>query len=323
MICSNVITEINFIYLCLNVITNTFNDYSRREFITQVNIREPESMIFPAITICEWSLNNESPNIRNSVIKYSYLDKQLNLTELDYFKYISGDCLRFNGYINDSAVFNHYEFQLNDSIRKGFKIVFKASDKTLYNLYISDNYLTSLKKLTPIRIENQKESLLYISKTVHKKLEEPYNDCRDLSDKTYRHDNCFYKCIEEKVFNKYNCSMGDYFRLTETLCKDLWLQSKKEAEFKEICKQECPNECETTTFDYQSSQRSSKKRTCHVRFSEHTYQELVEIPKMNIYSLISSIGGTLGLFFGMRFLSFIEFLEFIFEILYIFLIRFN
>ena len=47
--------------------------------------------------------------------------------------------------------------------------------------------------------------------------------------------------------------------------------------------------------------------------------EFVEVPKINIFALISSIGGALGLFIGLKFLSFIEFFEFIIEIAFILL----
>jgi len=50
-----------------------------------------------------------------------------------------------------------------------------------------------------------------------------------------------------------------------------------------------------------------------------TYIEITQTPKMSGYSLMNEIGGALGLFIGILCLSFIEFLEFFFEVFLVFL----
>ena len=137
----------------------------------------------------------------------------MNITELEYFKYENFDCLKFNGYNKDSAIFKPYRFQSADWVKYRLNLYLEASNNSLLTLYISDNYLKSLKKQTYINIKSQKRNLFYISKTIYKRLGEPYNDCKNINDKAYRQDNCIYQCIEENVFNKYNCSIRDYFRL--------------------------------------------------------------------------------------------------------------
>ena len=163
----------------------------------------------------------------------------------------------------------------------------------------------------------KKKSFFYISKTVHKKLSEPYNRCKNIEDKTYRQSNCIYECVEKIVADRFNCSAGDYFKLKDTLCLN---PLNKVNEYKSFCKKECHQECESVHFDYKYSGYLIENTHINIRFSGHTYKEITEIPKINEYAFISSVGGTLGLFFGMRFLSFIEFVEFFIEI---FIIIFN
>ena len=51
-------------------------------------------------------------------------------------------------------------------------------------------------------------------------------------------------------------------------------------------------------------------------FSDFSYLEITQIPKMTAFSLIASIGGSLALFIGIRFLSLVEILEFFIDVFY-------
>lgn len=61
----------------------------------------------------------------------------------------------------------------------------------------------------------------------------------------------------------------------------------------------------------------------NIYFESLSYASITEQPSTNIVSLLSNIGGTLGLFLGMSALSFIEIFEFLFEILFIWYEDFN
>ena len=54
----------------------------------------------------------------------------------------------------------------------------------------------------------------------------------------------------------------------------------------------------------------------NIFYDSYSYTTIQEVAKMDILDLISNIGGTLGLFIGMSFLSFAE----VFEIFYLILI---
>ena len=57
----------------------------------------------------------------------------------------------------------------------------------------------------------------------------------------------------------------------------------------------------------------------NVFYDNLAYTEITQQPKMQIFDIISNVGGLLGLFIGISFLSVIEIFEIIFEIFYIIL----
>ena len=54
-------------------------------------------------------------------------------------------------------------------------------------------------------------------------------------------------------------------------------------------------------------------------FADFRYEEITQIPKMNVYDLVGSVGGTLGVFIGFQILSLLEILEFLLHVLIILL----
>ena len=168
----------------------------------------------------------------------------------------------------------------------------------------------------PVYIEPNRYNLVLIRKSVNKKLSKPYSSCEITIDKTYSQKNCIEKCAEKKIAVKYNCSKFGYYKSVDTSCN--WEQSLSYFnEFKGFCVDDCPKECESTRYDYIISSLRSNLTEIDIRLSDFSYNEFVEVPKVNIFTLISSIGGALGLFIGLKFLSFIEFFEFIIEITFI------
>jgi hypothetical protein len=116
---------------------------------------------------------------------------------------------------------------------------------------------------------------------------------------------------------------------------------------KKICSNECPLECETMSYStsvsslsYPSEAYASalmKNPKVQAKFGDNTsaityerlkktlvalniyyetlsYKKLIEVEKLNFVDLIANIGGTLGLFLGMSFLSFIELIDLIIHI---------
>jgi hypothetical protein len=55
----------------------------------------------------------------------------------------------------------------------------------------------------------------------------------------------------------------------------------------------------------------------NVYYADSTYTTITELAKQEFLDLISNIGGNLGLFIGISFLSFAEIFELLFEIVFI------
>ena len=120
-------------------------------------------------------------------------------------------------------------------------------------------------------------------------------------------------------------------------------------DYRETCGDECPLECEmmrfelyTTSLDYPSTSyakslinnplirakyasniteltHESLKRNLvqiSVYYADLGYSQFDEVASMTWIDLTSSIGGTLGLFLGMSFLSFMEFFDIFLQIIF-------
>jgi len=90
-----------------------------------------------------------------------------------------------------------------------------------------------------------------------------------------------------------------------------------------VCEEQCPKECSTTKFDVllnNLERRSNFNGIVELKvfYLDLSYTEIKQTAKMSGYSLLNEIGGALGLFVGITFLSLFEFLEFLFEIAMVF-----
>ena len=116
--------------------------------------------------------------------------------------------------------------------------------------------------------------------------------------------------------------------------------------FDKICSKECPLECDSVKYDLSISftklivervvslanelggivnpkfkmltEKDSQDLVfVNVFYKDLDYTSISQLPKMDFFDLVSNIGGNLGLFIGVSFLSFAEIIEFIIEAVYI------
>ena len=91
-------------------------------------------------------------------------------------------------------------------------------------------------------------------------------------------------------------------------------------EFDQACDRQCPQECILVTYDTVSAvYERNGSLTVRVTYADLSYIDIGQTAKMNAFSLISEIGGSLGLFVGITFLSLLELLEYLYEIALLFL----
>ena len=175
------------------------------------------------------------------------------------------------------------------------------------------------------------------------KLEQPYNDClNDIKDfprnktiinailsnnQSYYQQHCLKYCFELKYIddNPCNCTapLGNvlnecYFLNKQKELSDCTIKFKNNFN-KNICSQYCPLECDSVIYQNSYSIMAYPQGKNQVKvliyYGELKYTLFSQQAKMAFFDLISNLGGIMGVFLGMSFLSFIEMVEIIYEIL--------
>lgn len=269
----------------LYVIGKNLADFFKYDKVTVINQVYPESIIFPSITLCD---NSNNPNISNRIISLEFKGKKLNDSESDaeLFKLDEEfDCLRING--------SKLEMNLNDSLKQSLVLRFNSSINDSLLMFINDNYENSFISTHPVLIEPKRYNLVLITKTVDKKLSEPYTTCSNNLDKSYRQTNCIEKCTENRIAMEYNCSIFGYYHSIDTFCTyvkgNLYF-----GQFKGVCLPECPLECDSTRYDNTISSShlihtNDLETIISVRLTSLSYKEIFQVPRVDFFSLVSSV----------------------------------
>lgn len=315
-------------------ICKTFDDYYQFDVITNVERIFPDNVTFPAITVCfpdDYKKANTS--IRDFLHENGtvFKNKRVNITKLEFFKIPKnrGDCVRFNG---NRAIAATDRLEVANDTLDTFVIEFSkklaselnSSDPIQFEVYASDNFLNSYLNFIPLRLDLMKTYALTLVRTeIESQLGEPYNQCQKAIQM-----NCIEACIYKEIEGKYNCSNPSYYRTgslercgsrTASYAEYTALITGFKSEFFHKCKSECPKGCDHVRFEMQErSQQSIDEPASSSRlalyFSDLSTMSVVQMPKMYSFDLVSSVGGLLGLFWGISFLSFAEVAEFIIDV---------
>ena len=328
-------------------------DYLHFDVITNIERISPESYIFPAIAVCTTSFyranfkNGTQVGLRNATDDFEYkkfisgyispvLDNDINNLEYySFYSFAQFHCVRFNGITNRSLVtISSTSKSLAIRTKNVYREVISDNEYIEYSLsglfvFITDNYLNSFNtdplpiKVEPLSFSLGKSYNIRIEKTdIEYKLGRPHNNCTDsypeTGEKNYRQANCIEKCINKEIEQKYNCSLSSYYENKLLRRCDYYLIGFKYGLSYE-CEKKCPRQCESAKLVFKTTEDYSLNGYTALWFhmSDLSFFKITQIPKMNEFSLISSIGGSLGLFIGISFLSFIEILDFLIEVLYI------
>jgi hypothetical protein len=161
---------------------------------------------------------------------------------------------------------------------------------------------------------------------------------------TYKQTNCFDFCIQEYLMSKCDCpGYFDSFQRclnnhSSAQCiKDDYIKfQNKKIEMPSDCKILCPLECDSIKykveqnsfqipdeyFQLMNMSSSQLNKTNYVNilinYQSNQYTLISQKPKMEIFDLISNVGGMISLFLGFSFLSLIEFIDVIFKICFSF-----
>ena len=300
----------------------TIKDYLEYDVFTQTKIIRATCSLMPSVTFCFYGSDTKDLASLFNKAEFRFPNRSVaNLSGENFYDEGFGDCIKFNHFTNKSgnslftanSLLDGFHFQVD--LKKTFSLV---------DVFLSDSY-NNILDWSQFLFTSYNSKNLYIvniEKEVEYKLEEPYNPCQNMSDITYRQTNCLAKCRNTKLAKRYNCTLRNYYSTPGySFCKEGISGS---LEFDSVCGEECPEECTSNKFTTHIDNPDGDPNLNDVlRFEiyylDMRYTEIRQTPKMSGYSLLNEIGGALGLFVGITFLSLLEFFEFLFEIFLVFL----
>jgi hypothetical protein len=341
--------------------SNSISDYLNYDVITNIEKITPTNITFPAITVCVIYYLDKSIYIDGKFSRFEkiydnvslkhfinqeyscYKDKPLNLSQLEYFKipnYV-GNCLKFDGTKGFERV-NDTKDELLLSIKPHHEEIISSKEKYIYSIklvdnlfdiYITDNYLNSFFNSNPLQLAEGIHVVSFEKSVLQKRVNSPRFPCLESENEVYRQINCIEICMNKEIKNKYNCSFPSYYTIEDLKpCGnrsngykyEVYLTQLK-TEFYKVCENKCPKECDSIKLKIKSEESKYYNERNSIRiefsFSDLSSLEIIQIPKMNLFDIVSSVGGTLGLFIGVTFLSIVELLELSIDVLYILLFK--
>ena len=171
---------------------------------------------------------------------------------------------------------------------------------------------------------------------------------------SYRQHDCFELCLQRMIIDKCGCYFLQYPKLfnskpclnfTLISCARQEYKLQSEIGLKKKCSLSCPLECGSVLYDYSASvldfpsvayykalkgefeqrngyapsfeEMKQGSYALSIYYTQLEYTEISELVKTNVFDLFSNVGGTLGLFLGLSILSFIEVVEILFEMAFL------
>lgn len=309
----------------LYIINRSVRDYYDYDVITNIERVTEQSVLFPAIAVCTKKyvkkyfqengsyagreLTNEDI-FKQMIGDFESTNGDTNLYKLEFFENINYNvsCLRFNGgnigkaeRVTNSS---HFMLTITNEYYSIDGFIYSFVDHPVYGVFIGDNFVNSYLNLIPLVLKKSQKHLITLEGTeVENKLSEPYNDCTDSEDVTDRRINCIDNCINREIMVKYNCSIISYYTI-HGLARCFQLQSVIN-QFHQYCQDGCPRECDSTRYSFKHQDHPNENDSTRFYFSLNDLStfKITQIPKMNQFLFISNIGGSLGLFIGIRFIS--------------------
>ena len=313
---------------CSYTIFTAVADYLNYDVITVTELKPEVEVIFPAVTLCR-----KSPILLSMVSDCQFkttidCKSMLDSITIKNNNKQAVNCIRFNAFKAD----NKSELRKVNGIgsNNGFEIHISESDfLDQIEVYVEDNYLNDYTESIPVFAESIYNYEIQIYKDLVVNLPNPYNDCKEIDDPSYRRLNCLDSCTQKEVNSKYNCSIQSFYenknlaRCTNTNLTNLFLKD---------CSAMCPQECNITSYTLSKSVLSRLVYVpikigrdtynlpkllpgyeVKVYFKDLKYIKLSQVPKTSDGDMASCLGGTAGLFLGASFMTFIEFFELFFE----------
>lgn len=325
----------SFAVLCATVacfisIYDIFTDYYKYNTINQSRVILKDDLKFPQVVFCR-KLKNLS-DFNQTVRKSLYFQRPIKMKTIDVFDYDGHkyECLSFDRSYETSYINLKYKDRSG-----GFYIEFNEFNDYVMYVYILTKRAKPIFSYPELVVKKFTKNIIYFNKIKSEHLGEPYSECvrdfkylgktSDLVNRTikfnsfYQNSKCRFLCKFKYYVEKYNCSYpGLYETASSSVCREVDIYRTNDTKIGE-CYKNCPIECKSKAYLLDHLLVGCDPNLTQIRLSYRYDQEtlITESPKTNICDLISKLGGTLGLFIGFKFLSFIDILEFSFELGYL------
>jgi len=341
------------------LVIESFINYFSFDVVTSIKVINEIPTQFPAVTFFILRNNRVNISLSNLIFQCQFntfscnIPKDIRLNE-DKFGFISYTFRSQPTYLGGSK--NSLIMGLNlsnisfdktnplDGLR--FVIHNKTDDPNYYRGY-SDNgfniapgffYEMSVNKIFTYKLGLPYNNCLKDVKSIDSFDSDLYRYIIQSTNYSYRQTDCLYYCAGKLLLNEFNITnkidrweniVSEYPQYYETM-QQVYLGLLKKGMY-ETCF-DCPEECDSIKYDISHS--STKLSTQNelfksmqienfvyftVYYESLQYKVIDQIEKMNVFDLISNIGGNLGLFIGISFLSFAELIELFVEIICIFI----
>ena len=333
-------------------VKKTIETYLNYEIVTNIQVINEIPTAFPAVTFY-FLKNNRYGLLNNSIVKCFFNKIRCNSSDFHLnqdnqgftsftFKnktsYLEGSIYGLDLKLNLENIPINTKAFFNDS--DGIRIIIHNSsyDPTYYgggatngfNVAPGFNYLISIKRTFSYKLGLPYNNCLKDVKSIDSYDSDVFRYIIKSTNYSYRQTNCFNYCMGRELYKSMNISNKiDHFAnvLTE-------YESKKSDLIKEyfglvkngitsICGNDCPLECDSIEYETSLSfnkfitNNSDNLVNFNLFYTSLDYTMIDQIGKMDGFDLISNIGGNLGLFIGISFLSFAELIEIFIEIIYI------
>jgi hypothetical protein len=343
---------------CFWYINFSINDYFNYKVVTVIKSVYEQPAPFPAISFCNYlNKRFENARLKDIIIRLSFgYDENLIQNPENYFDSFHsidyGRCYRFNrgkNMTNHSVpIFNSNIGGVDDALAIEFKISEgillwihnQSSPPRLlpFNNHYSDRLLIPQSFYSQIVIDRQREE----------QLGSPFSNCLNNLDEfhlnktiidyinsareTYSQIKCLELCFELKYIEANPCqcnntklgNMWEYCwigleKQNHSSCTWLFKKAFYEKNILDECSQYCPPQCNLMSYSIQTTSIDDNKKTrVRIFYRDLTYTLISQEPKYQLQDLISEIGGFCGLFIGISFVSLVELIELITEMIFIF-----
>ena len=318
---------------CAIYVYQNVQSFQAYQVVTHTKSIDEESMTFPAVTFCLITLQYESLDNFSFTSSYLTTEKLLDCRFEFSYKCSINDfeqlpiyfpmfdksmrCYRINGGSHLLSATKGGMFSgliLNLNLSKSEKFFFAVHANREEPIY------SELGKI--IEQSNGKSVHIEFKKTVEIKLPMPYSNCteninpetsylvreiisRNVSyRKKYCYELCFYGYLKE-----YAAAHG---------IPNFYAYTRLVFDYGGNCSRLCPLECGSTSFDLSTSEIAVENGflTVCFYFFDRKYTEITQTVKTTGADLISNIGGVLGLFMELSFVSAYRFVLFVFDFIF-------